>query len=157
MESQLNILSESLDKKLGVLHEIQEYNIRQEQAFREEQIDMDEFDNAIEEKDRLIEKLTKLDEGFEALYERLAEELKDNREKYADQIKVLQDKIAQIMELSVAVQAREARNKKMVEDYFKKARTGLRQNKKSSKAAYDYYKSMSGAGLNQSQFLDSKQ
>ncbi len=156
MESQLNILSESLDKKLQVLQEIQEYNRQQEQVFQSEQVDMEAFDEAIEEKDRLIEKLIRLDDGFEMLYSRLADELKDNRGKYAAQIKQLQEKITQVMELSVSVQAQEARNKKLVEDYFRRSRKEIQQSRRSSKAAYDYYKSMSGANYVQPQFMDSK-
>lgn len=157
MESQLDILSESLDKKLSVLQEIQEYNERQAQDFAEGRADLDSFDEAMEEKDRLIEKISKLDEGFELLYEKLAEELKDNRERYAAQIKVLQDKISKVTEMSVSIQAQEARNKKLVEAYFVNARRGLNQNRKNSKAAYDYYKSMSGTTGQQSRFMDSKQ
>lgn len=157
MENQLNILSESLDQKLQVLKEIQEYNDRQERAFKSEQADLDDFDAAMEEKERLIQKLTNLDEGFETLYDRVAGELADNREKYAPRIKELQDKVARVMDMSVSIQAQEARNKKLVEDYFAKARTDLRQNRQTSKAAYDYYKNMSGVGYVPSQFMDSKQ
>lgn len=156
MENQLTILSESLDKKLQILKEIQEYNKKQEKSFLEETADLEEFDAAIEEKGRLIEKLNKLDEGFETVYSRLAEELKGNREKYKAQIVELQDKIRQVTELGVSVQAQEQRNKKLVEQYFAKAHNNIRQERKNSKAAYDYYKSMSGAGVTQSQFMDSK-
>lgn len=155
MEKQLNILSESLDRKLQVLQEIQEYNARQEQAFKQEQADLDSFDEAMEEKERLIEKLNLLDEGFETLYEKVAGTLKDHREQYAPQIKVLQEKVSQVMELSVSIQAQEARNKKLVEEYFAKARTGLKRSRQNSKAAYDYYKNMSGS-YGASQFMDSK-
>lgn len=156
MENQLNILSESLDRKLEVLQEIQEYNARQEQAFQQEQADLDGFDEAMEEKERLIEKLTLLDEGFETLYEKIAESLKNDRERYAPQIKTLQEKVTQVTELSVAVQAQEARNKQLIEAYFAKARSGLKRSRQSSRAAYDYYKNMSG-GYGASQFVDSKQ
>ena len=157
MESQLDILSESLDQKLAVLQEIQEYNERQAQDFSEGRADMDSFDEAVEEKDRLIEKLSKLDEGFELLYEKLAEELKGNRERYAVQIKALQDKVSQVTEMSVTIQAQEARNKKLVEAYFAEVRRGLHQNRKNSKAAYDYYKNMNGTAGQHSHFMDSKQ
>lgn len=157
MESQLNILSESLDQKLKVLEEIQQYNLKQEQAFKNGEADIAGFDEAVEEKDRLIEKLMRLDDGFETMYSKLAEELKGNRTQYAVQIKVLQEKIAKVTEMGVTIQAQEARNKKLVEDYFAKARAGVRQNRQSSKVAYDYYKSMSGANLAQSHFMDSKQ
>lgn len=157
MESQLNILSESLDQKLQVLAEIQEYNLKQEKAFKNGQADLASFDEAVEEKDRLIERLIRLDEGFETLYARLAEELKENRAQHAAQIKQLQEKISKVTDMGVTIQAQEARNKKLIEDYFAKARAGVRQNRQSSKAAYDYYKSMSGANVRQPSFMDSKQ
>ena len=48
-------------------------------------------------------------------------------------------------------------DKKLVEEYFRKARAGLGQNRRSSKAAYDYYKSMSGTNYPQNRQWDSKQ
>lgn len=157
MENQLSILSESLDKKIQVLQEIQEYNTRQEEAFKQEEADLESFDDAMEEKERLIEKLTQLDEGFEALFERVSAELKDHREQYAPQIQEMQEKVKQVLDLSVSIQAQEARNKKLVEDYFAKARNGLKQNRQNSRAAYDYYKNMSGSNYASSQYMDSKQ
>ena len=75
MENQLTILSESLDKKLEVLQKIREYNKRQEEIFSAEKVDMSLFDDAVEEKQRLIDEVVRLDEGFEILYEKLAKEL----------------------------------------------------------------------------------
>ena len=63
MESQLTILSESLDKKLEVLQKIQEYNKRQEEVFSAEKVDMSLFDDAVEEKQRLIDEVVRLDDG----------------------------------------------------------------------------------------------
>lgn len=157
MENQLTILSESLDKKLQVLKEIQEYNRKQEQSFLSKTARLEDFDAAIEEKGKLIEQLSKLDEGFETVYGRLAEELKGNREKYRVQIAVLQDKIRQVTELGVSIQAQERRNKALVEQYFTRERENIRQERKHSKAAYDYYKSMNGRSVTSSQFMDSRQ
>lgn len=157
MENHLNILSESLDQKIAILEQLCRLNELQEQAFKKEEADLEAFDRAVDEKDQLIDKLLSLDDGFEALYERLSEELKAHREEYADQIKTLQAKIAKVTELSMSVQAQEARNKKLVEEYFAKARRGIKQGRQSSKAAYDYYKSMSGAGVGAPSILDSKQ
>ena len=64
MENQLTILSESLDKKLEVLQKIREYNKRQEEIFSAEEVDMSLFDDAVEEKQRLIDEVVHLDEGF---------------------------------------------------------------------------------------------
>ena len=151
MENQLTILSESLDKKLEVLQKIREYNKRQEEIFSAEKVDMSLFDDAVEEKQRLM------DEGFEILYEKLAKELEGNRQRYAAQIRELQAKVAKVTELSVSVQAQEARNKKLVENYFARERAGIGQRRKNAKSAFDYYKSMSGAGYVPPQMYDNKQ
>ena len=156
MENQLTILSESLDKKLEVLRKIQDYNKRQEEIFSAENVDMSLFDDAVEEKQRLIDEVVRLDEGFEIMYEKLAKELEGNRERYAAQIRELQQKVSRVTELSVTVQAQEARNKKLIESYFAKERAGIGQRRKNAKSAYDYYKSMSGAGYVQPQMYDNK-
>ena len=77
MENQLTILSESLDKKMEVLYAIQAYNTKQEQIFSSGQADLSAFDEAVEEKGRLIDSLTQLDEGFETLYANIAEQIKE--------------------------------------------------------------------------------
>lgn len=156
MDNQLTILAESLEKKIKVLTAIQEYNKRQEQVFTSETIDMSGFDEAVEEKGKLIEQLTLLDDGFETMYANLAEQLKGNRDKYASQIRDLQQKIAVITEMSIAIQAQEKRNKQLVEAYFSKERAGIRQSRKTSKAAFDYYKKMSNTSFVEPQFYDSK-
>ena len=74
-ENYLTLLEESLQKKLQVMEEIQQYNLKQQETFESEKVDMDGFDAAVEEKDRLIEKLTSLDNGFESLYSKVKEEL----------------------------------------------------------------------------------
>ena len=157
MDNQLSILAEGLDHKIEILKQIQACNAEQEEAFLKEEADLEAFDSAFDEKDRLIDELTRLDEGFEALYEGVAGELRNNRKQYAAQIKHLQARIAKVTEMSVSVQAQEARNKKLMEDYFTKSRSGIRQNKQTSRVAYDYYKSMSGVAYSTSRFMDNKQ
>ncbi|MCM1185064.1 MAG: flagellar protein FliT [Lachnoclostridium sp.] len=157
MENYLDILEESLHKKLEVLGKIEDYNTKQHEIFSEEKASLDEFDEAIEEKGRLIEQLTRLDDGFESLYAKVSEELQSNRVKYAEQIKRMQELVKQVTDKSVSVQAQEARNKILIEEYFAKERAGIRHNRKSSKAAFDYYKSMSSVAAANPQFMDSKQ
>lgn len=154
MEKQLDILSQSLDRKLEVLKRIQEYNRLQEESFRNGTAKLEDFDEAVEEKGRLIQEVNQLDEGFELLYDGLSKELQGNAARYAPQIRVLQDKIAQVTDMSVSVQAQEKRNKKLIEEFFAQERVVLRQARKTSKAAYGYYKNMSASG--QSQLYDNK-
>ncbi len=155
-ENYLDILEESLEKKLCIMDEIQKYSLCQQEVFQAQDVELEKFDEYVDKKSALVEQLTALDNGFERLYENVSRELQDNREKYAGQIARLQALVSKVMEQSVAIQAQEARNKKLVEDYFHRERKNIARNRKSSKAAYDYYKSMSGSGYDSSQFYDNK-
>ena len=142
MKRCLTILSDSLDKKIEVLKRIQAFNDAQEKTFTESEPDMDSFDTALHEKEKLIQEILQLDQGFETLYERVKAELDENKDAYRDQIKELQAKITVITELSNAVQAKEARNKKLVENYFANQRMGIKQSRQRARAAYGYQQSM---------------
>ncbi|MCM1045547.1 MAG: flagellar protein FlgN [Candidatus Gastranaerophilales bacterium] len=157
MENYLNVLEESLHKKIHVLGKIQEYNARQQQIFQSDMVDMDEFDQSVEEKGKLIEEVEQLDNGFELLYANLARQLQEDKTRYAAQIHTLQELIKQITDMGVTVQAQEARNKRLIEEYFRKSRQNLNQDKKTSKAAFDYYKNMNNSHFVPPQFMDSKQ
>lgn len=152
----LTILEDSLRRKLLVLEKIQEYNRKQQEIFHKEQPELEQFDHYIEEKGTLIEELQKLDEGFETLYTRVAGELKDHKEQYADQIHSLQELITRVTEMGVSVSAQEERNKRLVEEYFARGRSSVRQGRRSSKAAFDYYRNMNNTSLVMPQFMDKK-
>ena len=152
----LTLLEESLRRKLQVMDEIQKYNLRQQEIFQADNVDLERFDEYVEEKGTLIEQLTALDNGFEKLYANVAEELKGNREQYAEQIRTLQGLVTEVTDTSVAIQAQEARNKKQVEDFFVKERKKLHMNRKTSKAAINYYKTMNKSSVIMPQFMDDK-
>lgn len=154
MDNYLNILEESLRKKMEVLDRIQEYNEKQYQVFTAETVDMTEFDDAIEEKGRLIEELTKLDDGFETLYANIATQLQAEKEKHAGQIRTLQDLIREVTDKSMTVQASEARNKALIEAYFAKEKNQIKENRVSSKVVYGYYKNLNKAILEDNRGFD---
>ena len=156
MENYLKILEEALEKKSRVLDEIAGYNEEQEKIFSGDKADLEQFDEYIDKKDALIEKLSRLDEGFETLYANVSEQLKMNKAQYADQIRRLQTLVREVTDKSVSVQAQEARNKALIERYFAKQRENVRSSRKNSKAAYDYYKSMSAINGMTAQFMDKK-
>lgn len=155
-ENYLKVLEESLERKLEIMAKIQECNLCQQEIFQVQDVNLEEFDRYVDQKGALIEELMALDNGFESLYRNVEQELQNNRQKYTAEIKRLQELVTRVTEESVSIQAQEARNKKQVEDYFRKERSGIAQNRKNSKAAFDYYKSMSGSGYASSQFYDNK-
>lgn len=152
----LNILEDSLKKKIDVLKRIGEVNDAQIEVLKEESVDLESFDRLVDEKDRYIDELTKLDEGFEALYDNVKQELTGNRQKYTEQIRKLQELITQITDKSVSIQAQEARNKALVEKCFKRERQKLGNSRKKSQAVYGYYQNMSNIKDVQPQFMDKK-
>lgn len=157
MKNYLGVLEESLYKKLQLLDKIQMYNEAQYQVFSGDNVQVEKFDAYIEEKGRLIEEVLKLDEGFETLYANLSEQLKNNREQYAEQIKTLQELVKQVTEKSVIVQAQEARNKSLIESYFAKKKEQIGQGRRSSTVAYNYYANVNKSVQAQPQFMDSRQ
>ncbi len=157
MDNYLKILEDSLLKKIKVLDDIAEYNEEQGRIFSDGSADTDKFDEYIAKKEELISELNLLDEGFEALYARISGQLKDNRALYSRQIKRLQELVQEVTDKSVSVQAQEARNKALIEEYFANERLNLRSRRKTSKAVYDYYKTMSKVNSVQPQFMDSRQ
>lgn len=156
ISSYLNILEESLQKKLDVLGKIETENKKQEELLKADAFPYDEFDATLEKKGELIEELTSLDEGFDSLYDRIREELLSNREMYREQIKKLQGLIARVTDKGVTVQAQEARNKQLVESAFAKEKNTIRAGRKNSRAAYDYYKNMSKGNIVMPQYMDKK-
>ena len=156
MDNYLKILEESLQKKLQLLDKIQEYNEAQYQVFSAENVEVVKFDEYITEKEKLIEQVVHIDDGFETLYANVAETLKNNKDKYAEQIKVLQNLVRHVTEKHVAVQAQEARNKALIEAYFAKEKQQIGQGRRSSQVAYNYYSNVSKPVYMEPQFMDSR-
>lgn len=156
IENYLTILEQALDKKNEILDEIQKLNKEQAILLGAEDMSAEEFDVIVDKKSDCIERLNKLDEGFESLYERVAKELSGNKGRYAAQIKNMQGLIQKILDKSMSIQAMERRNKDAVERYFKTKRSDLGINRRSSKAAYDYYRNMNGSNVIPPQFMDKK-
>lgn len=152
----VSVLEESLEKKIHVLDEIYRICQLQTEVLNKEPVELETFDRYVDDKDICIEKLSKLDEGFEILYERVSQELKENKAAYAEQIVHMQELISKITDKSTAIQALEERNKKAVENVLFRERKELGKGKRSLNVAKSYYRNMSGAGLNQSRYMDKK-
>lgn len=152
----IQILIESLQKKVAVLEEILTQNALQAETASRSEFDMDGFESTVNQKEELITSLLALDQGFDTVYDRVHEELKANKGSYTKQIQLLQQLIGQIAEKSVEIQASETRNKALVEAAFQKTRKQFGQGKTSVKAASDYYKNMSRVNYIDPQMMDTK-
>lgn len=143
IENYLNIMNESLQKKNTLLDKITENCEKQEALLKQEELSFPEFDALMTEKDRQAAELSKLDDGFEVLYEKVKEQLQNGKKQYRQQILSMQALIKEITEKSNHIQAMEERNKYSMEAHLRKERGKLQMSRQASVAAYNYYKSAS--------------
>lgn len=152
----VQILERSLEKKNRTLSKIIEQNNLQETILKEETFDMDAFEATVDAQNELIEELEQLDTGFEALYERVREDMLVNQDKYGQEIASMKDLIQQITDKVVTVNAGNMRNKILAENQFKKARANIRNGVSKSKVARGYYNNMNNLNYVSPQFYDNK-
>lgn len=138
----IQAMIDSLNKKIAVLEEIHMKDEEQFKLASTVPFPMEEFDRNSDEKGVLIYKLNKLDEGFELVYEKIREELVNNKTSYTTEIKTMQDLIARITDLSTMIQAEEARNKAKMESAFSQERSKIKQVRSSVKAINSYTQAM---------------
>lgn len=156
MEALLQILQDSLEKKIDLLGTIEEKSKEQEIIIKKENFTFQEMDENMEEKSKLIEQLSLLDNGFETLYERIRKELLENKEQYRIQIEEIQNLIVEVTARGASIEAIEARNKAAIEAYFSREKKELQKRKNVSSVARSYYQTAKQMNNVVPQFLDTK-
>lgn len=155
-QTYMDIMIQSLNKKIQVLDKIIELNLIQKQQLEDTQSSVDAFDQTVEEKATLIEQLQQLDTGFDKLYERVRAELLQNKTAYASKIAVMKECITKITDKSVEIQTQEARNKDLMTRKFAYIKEKAKTFRKNNKATNQYYKNMMQLNYVEPQFLDNK-
>ena len=157
LTSSLDMLEESLVKKLDILGKLEEENEKQKEVLSSmDEKREPEFDAAIDRKAELIDELGLLDDGFQSLFDRVKEEVGQQKDQYKDQISRMQKLIEEITGKSASIEASEHRNKRLAEQYFSSLRQNLTASRKSSAAAFNYYQTMNNFKDIPPQFLDNK-
>lgn len=151
----IQVMIQSLNRKIEVLEKIIGYTQEQEHVLKEE-VDLDQFGDLIDEKQKWIEQLNLLDAGFEKLFERVKEEIQLHREQYHEEIVQMQGLIKKITDLGVVLQTSELRNKVRFEQYSANKKKEIREFKMSNTSASKYYQNMANQHQGQSYFLDKK-
>ena len=155
-ETYIDIMIQSLNKKLQVLDAIIEQNIKQKEVLENQKSTIEEFDATVEAKTALIEQMQQLDSGFEKLFDRVKEELAENKGTHAESIKIMQSCIRGITDKSMEIQAQEARNRDLMVRKFAFVRETAKNVRTNSKVASQYYKNMMKLNYVDSQFMDNK-
>ncbi|MDE6902950.1 MAG: flagellar protein FliT [Lachnospiraceae bacterium] len=155
-QSGAQILLQSLEKKTKLLDDMIRQNGVQEELLKEEDLDMDAFDEAINQQGFYIEELDKLDQGFETVYDRVREELLRDKARYRMEIIRMKELIQQITDKIVTLNAGNMRNKMLAENQFSRKRAAIGAGASRNKAARNYYNNMNRLNYVSPQFYDNK-
>lgn len=152
----IRMILDILNKKESNLKALLELTTAQEQILKGEEFDEEAFMNIMKKKREHLRKLEEFDNGFQSIYNRVAEELKNNKNEYKNQILEMQGLITGITDLGVKLTALEEKNKNVLETKFREKKQSIRQFKVSKQTADKYYKNMIGMQTGASYFMDQK-
>lgn len=153
----LDLLEESLINKIDILNKIQEENNRQTILLNNpDALDLQIFNEHIEEKGNMIDQLLLIEEEFNPLFEKVKEEIGNDKDKHKAQILRIQKYIKDIVDLNASLGESEKKNKKLVEQYFCLENQKMNEGKQTSAAAFNYYITMNNFKDIPPQFMDSK-
>ena len=110
----------------------------------------------LNDKGELVEKILKLDEGFNSVFNRVKDEVQHNKAKFKQPLQRLKELVSAVTDLGVRIQAQELRNKQLVEKRFAQMRKELSNAKRATSKANAYYKNANKLNNYESHFLDQK-
>lgn len=152
----IKILRDTLIKKIKLLNELIHLNKEQDFILSSCEVDFEKFEETLKKKDDYILLLNQLDDGFEMIYAKVREDIKNNRIKYKTDIVSIQEFIQEIIEKSMNIQFREKSNKLKLEAALVKQKQEIKNYKISSQAVSKYYKNIMNEYQGESYFLDKK-
>ena len=137
-ENYVQMMTDSLIMKKDILEKVIVLSEAQNGILAAAEFDEKAFRENIDEKAELIDKIERLDDGFNSLFARVKETLDGHKDELTD----IKELIKSVTELAVRVQAQEARNKVLAENRFAQMRKEVSNAKRNTQAASTYYNSM---------------
>lgn len=152
----LELLIQSLKKKLLLLNRITVLNQDQREILQDENAAPDALDINVRDKDDLVCQIVALDAGFNEVYAHIKDLMERDHSAYETQLDEMRELIRRIMEKDASVRADEQRNYKLAQQKFADVKKQVREMKASQKMVNSYYQSMMKPGHLEPQFMDNK-
>ena len=152
----LEVLIQSLKKKLMILNRISVLNQDQRDILQDENSDPDAFDINVRDKDRLVSQIVELDAGFDEVYAHIKELMARDHSVYEEQLQEMRELIRLIMAKDASVRAEEQRNYALALRKFASVKSKVREVKASQKMVNSYYQNMMKQSRYEPQFMDRK-
>ena len=153
----ISAMQDSLKSKYGLLEKIFAWTKEQEKVLSEPELDMEAFENILDDKEGLIQQLLELDQGFERIYRKVKNELEANKQIYKPRILEMQNLIRQNTDLGVKIQALEQKNKRKFDNLLAKQKQEIQGFRLNNRTTGRYIQHMANQHQEgQSYFLDKK-
>ena len=150
----IRMLLDVLVKKEMHLGNLLELTMHQETLLKQSTFDEIAFFQLVEKKDELLNKISEIDNGFQSIYNRVAEVLKENKDQYKEQIIQMQSLITKVTDNGIKITSLEQKNKILLQQRLQEKKQGIRQFKVGKKTANTYYKNMIKMQTGASYFFD---
>ena len=155
-EEYLELLIQSLKKKLLLLNRISVLNQDQRDILQDENADPDAFDINVRDKDDLIQQIVTPDAGFDEVYAHIKGLMERDHSAYEEQLEEMRGLIRQIMANDASIRVEEQRNYKLAQQKFADVKKQVREVKASQKMVNSYYQNMMKQSRYQPQYMDRK-
>lgn len=152
----LDVLIQSLRKKLVLLNRISVLNQEQREILQDEEAAPDAFDINVRDKGDLVDQIVALDAGFDEVYAHIKELMERDHRAYEDQLEQMRELIRQIMAKDASVRAEEKRNYELAQRKFANVKKQVREVKANRKMVNSYYQTMMNQKPGDAMFLDNK-
>lgn len=150
----IRMLLDVLVKKETYLGKLLELTMHQETLLKQSTFDEIAFFQFVEQKDEILNKISEIDQGFQSIYNRVAEVLQKEKEQYKEQILQMQSLIAKVTDCGMKITSLEQKNKVLLQQRLQEKKQGIRQFKVGKKTADKYYKNMIKMQTGASYFFD---
>lgn len=150
------MLKDSLDRKLDILEQIYIKSKLQTAILKDPNSSAEELEANLDSKAKLIDRIVKLDEGFDNMFSKVKDTMKTKKSEYAEEIKDMQDTIRKITDMSMNIKALEESNKELATQKFSAVRSQIRENRLSGKMVSNYYNNMMSQQTMEPTYLDNK-
>lgn len=151
------MLYDSLGMKLDLLKQLQVKNKEQTAILRDNSSSPDELEQNITQKGYLIERIEKLDDGFNTMFERTKEILDANKELYAEEIRGMQALIRQIADITADIEALEHKNEGFARERFAFVRGQIKEANASNRALKAYKDNVMIPGADENAIVNQRQ
>lgn len=150
----IRMMLDVLTKKEAHLSKLLEFTTEQETLLKDSKFDETAFMKLVEKKDGILKRIEEFDQGFQSIYNRVGEALKDNKDQYKEQILQMQGLITKVTDIGVKISALEQKNKGLLQQRLQEKKQGIRQFRVGKKTADKYYKNMIKMQTGASYFFD---